>query len=255
MGNLPLHGRINCTKCFADTNVDFDKTKLTDDGWRFTVNPLAWGNPNCEIVVLGFSKGPTQSGALTSTPHDEIAYKGSRQNVGKILSHIGVLPASAGKDVSRLVSEAIADKSGRFHFGSLIRCTVERYDNKASSWKGSGGGMLDKFVETDFGQMVAKNCTERFLGHLPLQTKLVVMFGLGSKLNYVQECFKLYQAARGGTWNWLNDVAYSDGQIVVIHVEHFASQGALIPQWLGQADHKRSRFGKMAQAAVLLALQ
>jgi hypothetical protein len=255
MDNLPLHGRVDCTKCFAGTNVDFDKAKLTDHGWRITANPLAWGNPNCEIVVLGFSKGPTQAGAVASTPHDEIAYKGSRQNVGKILSHIGVLPASTSKEVGRLVSEAIADKSGRFHFGSLIRCTVERYDDKSSSWKGSGGGMLDKFVGTSFGQSVAKNCTERFLGRLPSQTKLVVMFGLGSKLNYVQESFKLYQAARGGTWKWVNDAAYSDGKIVVVHVEHFASQGALIPQWLGQVDHQRSRLGKMAQTAVQLAFQ
>lgn len=254
MDKLPLHGRIDCTKCFSGCAVDFDKTKITDTGWRITANPLAWGNPNCEIVVLGFSKGPTQSGALANSPHDEIAYKGSRLNVGKILSHIGVLPTFSEKDLGTTVSEAIANQSGRFHFGSLIRCTVERYEEKETSWKGSGGGMLDKFVATKFGQTVSRNCTDRFLVHLPARTKLIVMFGLGSKLNYVQESFKLYQAARGGTWSWLNDISYSDGQIVVVHVEHFASQGALIPQWLGKNNHERSRFGKMAQDAVQRAI-
>jgi hypothetical protein len=254
MNTLPIHGRIDCSKCFSGGNVDFDNTRSAAGNWRITANPLAWGNPAAEIVVLGFSKGPTQTGALASSPHDAIAYKGSRHNVGKILSHIGVLPSSSEDNLGNTVSESIADKSGRFHFGSLIRCTVERYDEKASIWKGSGGGMLDKFVATNFGQTVARNCTERFLSQLPVHTKLVIMFGLGTKLNYVQESFKLYQAARGGAWHWINDVAYSDNQIVIVHVEHFASQGALIPQWLGQNDHERSRYGKMAQDAVQYAI-
>jgi hypothetical protein len=80
-------------------------------------------------------------------------------------------------------------------------------------WKGSGGGMLDKFVATTFGQAVARNCTERFLSRLPAQTKLIVMFGLGTRFNYVQESFKLYKAARGGTWHWINDVSYSDNRL------------------------------------------
>lgn len=255
MNCLPDHGRIACSRCFEGTRIEFDQTKRTDAGWRITANPLAWGNSDCEILVLGFSKGPTQAGALTTTPHDQITYKGSRTNVGKILAHIGVLPPAAAEDGGQMVSQAIADPSGRFHFGSLIRCTVERYDAKAAVWKGSGGGMLDKFVKTDFGQTVAGNCTDQFLRHLSRKTKLVVMFGLGSKLNYVQESFKLYQTARGGTWTWINDVAYTDGALVVVHVEHFASQGALIPQWLGTVTHERCRFGEMAQAAVASALR
>jgi hypothetical protein len=39
--------------------------------------------------MLGFSKGPTQAGAVSATPHDLIAYKGSRLAVGKIVAHIG----------------------------------------------------------------------------------------------------------------------------------------------------------------------
>lgn len=149
----------------------------------------------------------------------------------------------------------IADKPGRFHFGSLIRCTVERYEEKSATWKGSGGGILDKFVKTNFGQTVAKNRTEKFRQNLSPKTKLVVMFGLESKQNYVDESFNLYQAARGGTWTRINDVAYRDDQIVVVHVKHFASQGALIPQWLGQVDHERSHYGNMAQHAVNLAFK
>lgn len=253
MEKLPLHGRIDCTRCFnACDSVTFDTTKRTENDWRITANPLAWGNEEPEIIVLGFSKGPTQAGALANVAHDEIAYKGSRTNVGKILKHVGLLKQESGEDLSESVSRLISDRTGRFHFGSLIRCTVER--NADGVWKGSGGGMLDKFIATPFGKEVSSNCTDRYLNNLPEQTKLVLMFGMGTKLNYIRESFNLYKKARGGTWEWISDVAYTDGKITIVHVEHFASQGPLIPQWLGEKDHDRSLYGIAAAKAVEMAL-
>lgn len=247
---LPKHGRVNCSHCFSKCagTTEFDTTKRTEGDWRITLNPLAWGNDDPEVIVLGFSKGPTQAGALATADHDQIAYKGSRGNVGKILKHVGLLQQLKGEDPGQAASRLIADKQGKFHFGSLIRCTVERQDSGA--WKGSGGGMLDKFVATPFGQEISSNCTTQFLKKLPTKTKLIVMFGMGSKLNYVRESFTLYQNARGGAWRWINEVAYTDGKVTVVHVEHFASQGNLIPRWLGEQAHERAQYGKMAAAAV-----
>lgn len=250
MTYLPKHGRIDCTDCFNEKPVLFDRTQESDGSWRITANPLAWGNTDAEIVVLGFSKGPTQAGALASTPHDQIAYKGSRLNVGKILAHIGLMEKTEDRALKHTVDNAIANRNGRFHFGSFIKCTVERRDLETGKWKGSGGGMLDKFVATSFGQSVAQTCANKFLGTLPENTKLVVMFGLGTKQNYVHEAFKLFQTARPGRWHWVNEVSYSDSIITVVHVEHFASQGALIPNWLGTNKHERSRLGILAREAV-----
>jgi len=73
------------------------------------------------------------------------------------------------------------------------------------------------------------------------------MFGLGTKQNYVREAFKLFCAARPCEWHWINEVAYSDSKITVVHVEHFASQGALIPNWLGTNKHERSRLGVLQE--------
>src|SRR5215475_14455015 len=61
---------------------------------------------------------------------------------------------------------------------------------KSGEWKGSGGGMLDKFVARPFGQEVARRCSMRHLGDLPPGTKLVVIFGLGNGGNYVREARK-----------------------------------------------------------------
>jgi hypothetical protein len=254
MSCLPRAGRIACNLCYGSDQINFDSTRIEKDRWRITANPLAWGNQEPEIVVLGFSKGPTQAGALLKAHHDAIAFKGSRLNVGKILAHIGVLKKGLNQELTAQVDQAIANPSGRFHFGSLIRCTVERYDEKSTNWKGSGGGMLDKFVATSFGQTVASNCTKTFLGNLASPTKLVIMFGLGSKQNYVRESYKLFKAARPGSWKWINGISYTDGAITVVHVEHFAAQGALIPNWLGKNDHPRSEFGLMARSAVAAAL-
>ncbi len=254
MSALPRHGRIECTKCFNGQSVEFDKTRCTEGGWRITANPLAWGNPEAKVVVLGFSKGPTQAGALANTPHNAIAYKGSRHNVGKILAHIGLIDKSPSEALKAKVDQLIADEHGRFHFGSLLRCTVERFDPKSKDWKGSGGGMLDKFVATPFGNRVSGACMTKFLADLPDRTKLVILFCLGTKNNYVDSAMGLFRRARPGDWKRINEVAYTDGRITVVHVEHFASQGALIPNWLGDNDHDRKRLGDMAMEAVRRAL-
>ncbi|MFD2642092.1 hypothetical protein [Pseudomonas japonica] len=250
MSCLPSHGRVTCTRCHRDAAPQFDVSRHTEGDWRITANPLAWGSTRPEIVVLGFSKGPTQAGALASTPHDDIAFKGSRLNVGKILAHVGLIPTDEPGRLKKQVDRLIADTSGRFHFASLVRCSVERYDRNSASWKGSGGGMLDKFIATPFGTLVATNCTTAFLRDLPEETRLIVMFGLGTGLNYVASAYGLFRRARPGAWKMLNAVAYTDGKITVVHVEHFAAQGALIPNWLGEKPHPRSELGLLSRAAV-----
>lgn len=114
--------------------------------------------------------------------------------------------------------------------------------------------MLDKFISTEFGCSVASNCVKQHLTNLPSTTQLVVMFGMGQKLNYVESAFELYKSARGGQWRRINAVAYTDGKIVVVHVEHFASQGKLLPEWL-DATSERGRYGVMAREAVASALK
>lgn len=244
--HLPAHGRIQCSICHQPQPYSFDRTRTDEDGWRITNNPMAWGGSEPEVVVLGFSKGPTQAGALSSSPHETIAYKGGRSAVAKILHHIGLLERAD----ARIVDSLIASPDGPIHFASLIRCTVERRDEKEGAWKGTGGGMLDRFVATNFGRRISENCGTRFLSGLPEPTRLVVMLGLGSKLNYVRACRSLFERIRPGQWHDLNEVSYTDGTITVVHTEHFASQGALLPNWLSSEGHDRGQLGLLARAAV-----
>jgi hypothetical protein len=248
--NLPIHGRVECAVCHRGQPHLFDATRTQEGGWKITANALAWGNPEPDVLVLGFSKGPTQAGALASQPHDQIAYRGGRANLAKILHHVGLLPAPN----RALVDREISNRNGRFHFGSLIRCTVERFDERKNEWTGTGGGMLDKFVVSDFGRSVVENCSSRFLRELPSQTKLILMLGLGVRQNYVSACRQNFAKVRPGPWRSINEVTYADERVVVVHTEHFASQGALLPNWLSEEEHPRGRLGLLAREGVQLAV-
>src|SRR6266436_2575094 len=126
---LPPHGRITCSLCHPEPMV-FDETRAWSKkrDWRITANPLAWGNSQPEVLVLGFSKGPNQAGELASLNHNDVPYRKGRKQVGRILAHVGLLPMAEPDELKKMVDRAIADTSGRFGWGSLIRCTVERFD-------------------------------------------------------------------------------------------------------------------------------
>jgi hypothetical protein len=251
---LPVHGSIACSLCHANKPIVFDETRTESEksDWSITANPLAWGNQRPEVLVLGFSKGPSQANDLRRLKHNEIPYRGGRPAVAKILAHVGLLPSAPQKDLERMVENAIADNNGRFGWGSLIRCTVEQFKN--GKWIGTGGGMLDRFMKTDFGQQVSSNCATRFLRELPVETKLIIMFGRGTKNNYVCAARQSFERARPGVWEQINNMAYSDGKITVVHVEHFAAQGHLLDDWLGKNGNERENLGIMARDAVEKAL-
>jgi len=245
---LPAHGRVNCSRCYVDQFVEFDATQRTEGNWRITANPLAWGGRNPEVVVLGFSKGSMQTAALEKQAHDAIAFAGGRTQLGKILSHVGLIESGTNEELKRQVDALIANQNGRFHFGSLIRCTVQQWDG--NKWGSSGNGMLDKFVATPFGKSVVSNCVRRFLVQLPASVRLVILLGLGKDQGYVEAAKNFIRQTRLGAWKDVNRVAYTDGKVTFVHTEHFKAQGALLPQWLGQKDHPRRRFGELAREAV-----
>ena len=49
-------------------------------------------------------------------------------------------------------------------------------------------------------------------------------------------------------------MAYTDGSVTFVHVEHFASQGRPIPDWLGESDGKHTKYGLLAKEAAEAAL-
>lgn len=251
--SLPCPGKISCSRCYG-TTIEFDRTRrVSADGkWRITANPIAWGSPNAEIVVLGFSKGPNQTQELATKEIDQIAFAGGRVNVGKILRHLGLAAnTSSEKEALRaFVDHEVANKVGRFAWGSVVRCTAERFDEKTRSWVATSGNMLSGFLASDLGAEVSRACISQHLSGLSPQTKLIVMLGMGPAGAYIQQCRKAYSEALRGEWRTINEVAYTNGQVTVVHTEHFKAQGSLLPSWLGDIQNGRTRFGLLAQQAV-----
>ena len=237
---LPVHGRVACAACHVAT-WDFDAVAAGTPDWRIRANPLSWGSVRPEVLGLGFSKGPTQAGDLARTEHDRVAFKGQRVWVGRILARLGLIdPVEHTAAMTRIVDDMIADRDGRFACGSLVRCTVERFDGIA--WKGTGGDMLGGFVSSDFGRRIAGNCARRHLGRLPTSTRLVVMMGTGSRGNYVDAAERLIREARDfpSAWRRINAVAYGDDATTFVHTVHFAAQGRLRGDWFGQTRNDGS---------------
>ncbi len=262
MACLPDYGKIDCNLCHAGRKVEFNRTvSHSDDGnWRITANPLSWGSKNPAIVVLGFSKGANAVAALRDPKKtiEDIPYAGKRHYVAKILNSIGLLRGKDATDINREIS----DTSSIFHFGSLVRCTVEQrvWDDGVETWVSSGSQMLEKFSAHTFGQDVISNCTVRFLAQLPKTVKLIVMFGLGADLakggrrfSYVENAKKLLSEVRGHDMQWLNDVSYYDEDLVILHTDHFSGRNHL-EHWLGR-DHPRRELRHQAIDAVRFAMQ
>lgn len=261
MSCLPEHGKIDCNLCHGSASVTFNKTTTySQDGrWRITANPLAWGSVNPVVVVLGFSKGENAITALGDPRKtlEDVPYAGKRHYVGRLLNSIGLMPRDAASDVTR----EIGDTSGIFHFGSLVRCTVEQHveNGGQQSWVSSGSQMLEKFSDHPFGRQVIRNCTNRFLKRLPASVKIVVVFGLGRdkakgghQFSYVGDVRDVFSQVRGVEMRWINPVSYCDDDLVVIHVEHFSGRNHL-ENWLSKT-HPRRALRHYAIDAVKLAL-
>ena len=255
MSCLPAQGASIASSCGYVTGFNRPAYVSDDKAWCIRWNPLAWGNVEPEILVLGFSKGPTQVCALEKPEyqHDRIAFMRSLPQVGKILAHIEVVCVPEDGDYGKMIYHHICNRNGRFHFGSLVRCAVERKDEKGG-WKG-GHGKLDEFLNSDFGKEVAGNCASQFLCKLPAKTKLVIVFGCDT--DYIQAVRKLIQDTRGRKLNEMKEVAYTDGKVTFVHVVHFTAPYDEIPDWLGENDsndEEKGRRGRLAKEVVKLAL-
>lgn len=217
---LPPHGYIGCRKCFTGEVKQFQFSNFDGSRWQLEQPNATWGSTRPEVMVLGFSRGATQS--KPGIPFDEIAFKGMRGSLTLILQALGLLGSES-------IAEHIRAESNKFGFGSLIRCSVAQWDTKKSSFAKSGGAILKKFAQGDQTHAIAANCSSQYLGTLPERTKLIVM--LSNDEAYVKFCFELMSHTRGET-TWVNPVSYDSAGVRFVHTIHAKAQGSYIPDWL-----------------------
>jgi hypothetical protein len=230
VGLLPLHGRINCQRCFGNQEMIWGETAVERDGWSIVNNPMSWGNQTPKFLVLGFSKGGNQNSSLLTRSHDEVAFSGGRPNLATILETLRL------KMPNQSIDQMIADPEGEFAFGSLVRCTVKK--RSGDGWLMSGKDIMSSCLrDQNMGQVIS-NCVSTFLGSLPSSVLLVVM--LGNDRTYVDGCFSTIRSVRPKLRR-INAVSYKDDEVTFVHAVHFKARGRVVPDWTNGVPGHASR--------------
>jgi hypothetical protein len=239
---LPEHGKINCRACFTDNN----NQAAPHPHWRMVNDPGAWGSNEPEYLVLGFSKGATQAGIFDTGRFEDVAFAKMRPRLTQALRIAGVL----GK--GETVDKKISSRNSNIAFGSLIRCSVTRYDQSASKKKGydvfacSGALVTKSFDEIP---EIIDRCSRRFLVGLPKSVKAVLF--LSNTDQYVQGCQALLQKLFPADFRRINPMAvWADGRPWV-HLAHPSGTNGHFGTWLesdiGPGQKRREALDALAE--------
>lgn len=219
---FPVHGRMDCRVCFEGAQAEHKPHPK----WRMRNDPGAWGSENPEVLVLGFSKGSTQANIYANGRFEDVAFAGMRPRLTRTLQHFKLLGEGQTAD------SAIANPSGRFAFGSLIRCSVARLDPKlekqgVQQYSCTGPLIPKSFVEIP---QVVSRCAERYLTNLPDRLRLVVF--LGNSDAYVEGCQALVRRLYPETYRAINPMAVSADGRLWVHLSHPSGLNGHFEQWL-----------------------
>lgn len=165
-----------------------------------------------------------------------------RPRLSEVLQVLGVLKGGERVDTRMVATErAVA-------FGSLVRCSLSRFSEKAGKHECTGPIMTKAFTEPAVAPIV-KRCAETYLKHLPPTVRLVVMLGTGD--GYIDGCRQTMQALYGSAFTALNEVAYRTGPVIWVHVSHPSGLNSHHREWMaGDPATKQGRKRRLAMEAV-----
>ncbi len=221
---LPKHGKIECRACFATEKSDLIKPHPK---WQMINDPGAWGSDLPKYLVLGFSKGATQAGVFSKGKFEDVAFAGMRDRLTQALLAMNVLSKNETSD------QKINDPESNIAFGSLIRCSVSRIDEKLSKESGKDvygctGALINKsFIEIPH---VIKTCASNYLKNIPKSVDAV--FLLGNSDQYVKNCQALINELFPTDFERINPMAVrADGRLW-IHLAHPSGLNGHFNKWL-----------------------
>lgn len=238
---LPTHGPILCRRCFIDTAPSME---LGD--WRVVDDSSAWGSTDPKILILGFSKGFTQATAATSSRFEDIPFKGMRPRLTEVLQILGVLSNNEQVDSKMVAFEP------DLAFGSLIRCSLSRYNKAKNKHECTGPIMPKAFIDPAIAPVVSR-CIETYLGNFSPRLKLVILLGTGDA--YINGCRDKIRRLHERRFCEINPVAYQTGPVTWVHAGHPSRGNGYHSAWM-KGDHTNKQgqkriFAVEAIAAIL----
>lgn len=238
MTQFPGHGRISCNRCFPKNTL-----LMPVGAWQVRNDPGAWGSSNPSILVLGFSKGATQTNIYDTGAFDDVAFGGrSRANLTDILRCVRLLKPN------ERVDDKIRNGEPDFAFGSLVRCSLARWNAKKGTYETSGALIKKSFQEIP---KILTNCANTFLHSLPARTKLIIMLGVDD--GYIRACQNLMQQIHPEGFQAINAVSYGTPEHLWVHLTHPSPGNGTRSEWLSGAPISTSGYKRELAKNTILA--
>jgi hypothetical protein len=251
---LPAHGPIDCRICWSGCaggqRTFGGLTPTGQDRFRLVNDPGAWGAREPRILVLGMSKGNTQSDAMRTAHQDgsfdAVPFRKMRPRLLQVLQAVGLMPGERGIDHRFQADEA------EYGWGSILRCSLTGWEK--GSYSAASGVVLRGMSHPD-GKGLVPACVRQHLTDLSDRTRLVILLGnaeayTGLLRRVFSGVFADFVPAPGS-----EGVAFTAGGRSFVHVGHPSPLNGHLSGFLtGDGSHGQGAKREAARVAVRAAL-
>ncbi len=206
---MPLHGPLACTRCWSNRTERVQECGT----FRLVRDPGHWGAADPHTLVLGISKGNTQSQAFSSERFENVGFKGIRDRMLQSFQAVGLLHDESAKRFDQRFSADERD----FAFASVVRCSITGMHKTKGIHTADSPNVVPAFKRGSAGYAFVKNCVDEFIAPLSSRTRLVLL--LGNSDAYVSALADVVEQVRGPL-TWVNQLSYDCRGIRFVHVAH-----------------------------------
>ncbi len=160
---------MSCNRCWTDTSVEIQEA----GAFRLVRDPGHWGSADPTTLVLGISKGNTQTSAFATDQFDAIAFKGIRHRLLQVLQAVGLLFGETPTAFERRFCAGERE----YAFASVLRCSMTGLDRKKGIHTSDSPNVAPAFKTGSAGYRFAYACVDQHIGKLPSATKRVLLLG------------------------------------------------------------------------------
>lgn len=203
------HGPVSCNRCWQGV----PKAEQEAGPFRLVRDAGHWGSSSPAVLVLGVSKGNTQSRAFASGSFEAVAFKGIRPRLLEVLQTVGLLRSET---LARFELRFCAQET-EYAFASVVRCSLTGMDKKKGIHTADSPNVMPAFVPGSAGYRFVSACIDQHIGQMAKTTRTVVL--LGNTGSYITNLRTLLGRTFGRIVP-INDVAYRFKDILFVHVAH-----------------------------------